>query len=163
MGCDIHIYRDIRDKKGNWTPLKSIYKFFSYRYEESSLSSLMVPDPGRDYLLFGVLSEGVRVDIEPNLGSRGLPYDVSPEVQKDSDLWSYDGHSHNYATLEELDEVWYEIMGLDPPSEEDLKNYEAYDMKEDLEYFFKDWVDRYLRPFAWDGDDSIRIVYWFDN
>lgn len=164
MGCDIHMYREVRDKNGDWQPLRDVYKYFDFRWEndpdepDSGLSSLKIPDTGRDYALFGILSEGVRCEVSPNLGEHGLPNDISSEIEAEADVWGGDGHSHSYATLEELDEIWQETGGKFEFPDED-----AYSEADRFEDFFVSWVDRYVRPFAWDGDDSIRIVYWFDN
>ena len=164
MGCDIHMYREVRDKDGNWRAFGEINKYYDVRYEDdpedpNPVSSLNIPDTGRDYGLFSILSYGVRSEPATSIGDgRGLPEDVSTSIQEASDGWGRDGHSHSYATLEELDEIWQETGGVIYFPEDD----KSCD-KDRFEDFFVEWINRYLRPYAWDGDDSIRIVYWFDN
>jgi len=152
----------VRDKDGGWKAFGEIYKYFNLQLDEEDpnpYTSVYIDGPGRDYELFGILSYGVRCEPEESLGEgKGLPEDVSPEIQEASDGWDCDGHSHSYATLEELDEFWQKTGGVIYFPEED----KSCD-KDRFEYFFVDWVNQYLRPWAWDGDDSVRIVYWFDN
>lgn len=60
----------------------------------------------RNYSVFAMLAN-VRNDgsLTPIDDPRGLPDDVSTEIQAASDRWDLDGHSHTYFTLRELLEV----------------------------------------------------------
>lgn len=81
MGCDIHLYVEVRED-GQWVnkPLRHTYD-------------------GRNYNLFAILA-GVRNrhDILPISDPRGLPPDVSKEVEGEAD----GDHSHSWLTLAEL-------------------------------------------------------------
>ena len=159
MGCDIHMYREVRGKDGAWHCLPDIYKYFRVG-EDDQLSSACIPDAGRDYVLFGILSYVVRCGTSDSIGEdRGIPEDVCGEIQSARDGWDCDGHSHGYATLGELDDIWQRNEGKFTYT---TSNGEVKEI-DDLSYFFVGWVNSYVRPFAWDGDDSVRIVYWFDN
>lgn len=63
---------------------------------------------GRNYNLFGVLA-GVRSSDVPQIDEpRGLPEDASPYVEKESNYWGWDGHSHSYLTLRDIKEFDWE-------------------------------------------------------
>ena len=93
MGCDIHLHVEQRSADGTWAPLPHSYST-------------------RNYRLFAALA-GVRNGtgfagcdlgdpIEPIAAPRGLPADVSDEVQAESDEWDIDGHTHSWLTAGEL-------------------------------------------------------------
>jgi hypothetical protein len=109
------------------------------------------PYAGRCYRLFGILAQVRDTSLDPIHPDvyRGLPTDVSPEVEEMSDEWEGDAHSHNYLTVGEILGSQYGKMtaqelnrlGIDP-------------------YFFHRVIPDILEL----GDkDSMRIVFWFDN
>jgi hypothetical protein len=158
MGCDIHLHREVRDADGAWHLMGSLNE---YMWEEEPLNtSSITMKMSRNYGLFGALSRGVRVDTDYYLGADyDLHEDTSAEVVKSYREWDQGAHSANTATLRQLDKLWKDsgkkIMALDEGGE---KGYDT-----ELDFFFEDWVDENLRPWARLGDDSVRIVYWFDN
>lgn len=96
MGCDIHMYAEIRTSPtGSWEVLNDDNLY-----------------DGRNYSLFAMLADvrnGVGfagsdtgVPVTPIDKPRGLPDDVSPAIRKESDDWGVDGHSHSFFTLAEL-------------------------------------------------------------
>lgn len=156
MGCDIHIIREVKDKDGVWQVSPTLRRHVWS--DDLSLNTSWLPND-RDYDLFGVLSAGVRTNASISIGEdRGLPDDCTPQVYGEAE--SSDLHSHGYASLRELDDLWKACDGK-IKSQSAYREGEPYDAE--LEWFFKDWVDLHLRPFAWNGPDSARIVYWFDN
>jgi hypothetical protein len=159
MGCDIHMYREVRDKDGTWRAFGEVYEYYDPREEGDSIARLLMPDTGRDYALFGLLSCGVRCEPTKHLALyEGLPEDVSPEVQAAYDDWRGDAHSPNWATLKDLDELWQRL-----DSTIRFSGTEETIPKEDVSNFFIDWVDRYMRPYAWQREDDVRTVFWFDS
>jgi hypothetical protein len=105
MGCDIHIYVE---KKNNekWEAIKGKNPYFcKWSKEEFVFEGWMYN--GRNYNLFAILAD-VRnsYNVKPISTPRGLPTDVSEYVQKESEDWGCDGHSHNYYTF-------YEILNYD--------------------------------------------------
>lgn len=110
MGCDIHLYTEYKtviDKKDVWVNCDNWRLNPYYREDEDEceyqLNSLY---DSRDYSMFAVLagvrdySEGNQKISEP----KDLPSGVSSIIQKESDRWDSDGHSHSYFTLRELRE-----------------------------------------------------------
>lgn len=106
MGCDIHMYVEKR-VNGRWVKLSgflsSMYdKDSKYFSEERFLKSDEIFSC-RNYSLFSLLA-GVREyeDNEPIISPRGVPSDVSPEVEKEISEWGCNGHTHHWYTLNEL-------------------------------------------------------------
>ena len=155
MGTDIHMHREVRDSNGSWRVMGDVYRFFNPLFEDSpeDFTGITCGGISRDYDLFGLLA-GVRYNPDFVLcDCVGLPEDVSAEVGLSSEEWDSDGHSHGYATLAELDAFKEMIRGK---LFDEGKPFE-------LDYFFEGWVDQKLRPWAWAGSGSVRIVFWFDN
>lgn len=107
MGCDIHLFAEARGADGVWRHINEIEDREVYDSETGDVKGFE-PRPipfysGRNYGLFGVLA-GVRWQCPHGqiAEQRGLPADVSPEVQGEADDWGEDGHSHSYLTLAEL-------------------------------------------------------------
>lgn len=122
MGCDIHMWAEVRDQEGVWQIVKaeqtdidkeweSDYKYEAQddpeRVDEFRQSAMMhasqLRDEGRNYWLFGLLAR-VRIDDVPfNFGKpRGVPDDASENYRKIVKRWEGDGHSHTYFTLGDL-------------------------------------------------------------
>lgn len=111
MGCDIHLFTEVKRKINNverW--VNSDYWEINPYYRYGDDKDLEYERPlnhvsifrGRNYELFGILADvrgvGNPVISEP----KGLPEDVSDVVKEESDRWGIDGHSHSYLTLREL-------------------------------------------------------------
>jgi hypothetical protein len=94
---------------------------------------------GRDYDLFGVLSE-VRGDGVPGFtkGSCGMPPDPSPELAYYSQ--SSDWHSHTWYTLTEL---------------------KRYTWTKEEHYFFATTIVMMQQLDS--NSDNVRAVFWYDN
>lgn len=99
MGCDIHMYKEKRVDgvwvtADEWTPDKYAPGSFEVEWEKRFTE--------RNYDLFGALSKGVRSEHPYSFEPRGMPFDASPEVAKESAEYGIDGHSHSYLFLHEL-------------------------------------------------------------
>lgn len=104
MGCDIHMHLEYK-KNGRWW-CGDYYRLNPYydginESEPKYTKECWCED--RNYGLFSTLANvrnysGNDYIDEP----RGLPYDVTAEVEADNDYWGIDGHSHSYFTLREL-------------------------------------------------------------
>ena len=111
MGCDLHLYTEVKKTINNnemWvnSDFWSINPYFRYgdeedkKYErELDIESIY---SGRDYELFGILADVRGYGNEVISDPRGLPKDVSDIVKAESDKWGSDGHSHSHLTLKEL-------------------------------------------------------------
>ena|SRR3990167_1143062 len=155
MGCNIHMFCEVFSKVLNkWETVGAVFKNNCYRPErlptisdgEDSFSPFTLhPFQNRNYTLFtilaGVRSEGnLPIISEP----RRLPKDVSPYVQRRSDEYDSDGHSHSFLTLAELEKF-------------DWKPY----LSDSNMAFFALHVLQSLRKLKRFGE--VRIVFWFDN
>lgn len=204
MGCDIHLFCEIK-KDGEWKYSGKIFKnpYFEpdkpNEVEEDGFewNAEYTDEPyhGRNYDLFGILADvrnGVgfagcdRGDgFNPIDEPRGLPDDVSPEIEKKSDDWGGDGHSHSYFTVKELlDYDWtqttkhrgfvssaeaakFRRTGEKPDSWcgwTNQKNYEQIEWEEPYSesagHFLTDIIPE-LQKLG--SDEDVRMVFWFDN
>lgn len=103
MGCDIHMYAEVRREK-EWAKVGSVFKS-TWSDEEKTDH----PYNGRNYELFAFLA-GVRnrFDVEPIAEPRGYPEGISVEVKKELDDWDSDGHSASWFSLKELQDANWE-------------------------------------------------------
>ena len=155
MGCDIHLYVEIKinqslilEKKNYSKPnkWKSIDKW------EKEDNYYVVPYEcrfygGRNYNLFTALC-GVRgYNFEGKINcvseSKGVPDDVSFEVEREIISWDGDGHSHSWNTLKEL------------------KEFDWSDYGETVDYFLNETIPKLEQQKV--NEEDIRIVYFFDN
>jgi hypothetical protein len=114
MGCDIHLFIEARDMTtGLWQRAEELVpnRWFGKWEDEPELTREQWYH-NRNYSLFAMLAnvrngEGfagtdIGKPVVPISEPRGLPEDVSDEVQKESDGWGVDGHSHSWFTAHEL-------------------------------------------------------------
>jgi hypothetical protein len=107
MGCDIHLYAEVR-RDGTWHTADTWSEdggFWHVPYEKSFYSD-------RNYDLFAILADvrngrgfaGVRTGegFVPMASPRGVPEDASPEYRRVVEQWSGDGHSHSWHTVEDV-------------------------------------------------------------
>lgn len=147
MGCDIHFYVE-KKEDGKWV---SADKWTVDPWNEGDPSYVDVKWEDsfyhdRNYALFGVLARVRDRSVTPIAKPRGLPEDVSPEVEARSDYYGVDGHSHSWLTLAELLAYnWQDAMSS-PYS------------------FLGRFVDETLPKLQALGEpEGVRIVFWFDN
>lgn len=126
MGCDIHLYVEKR-VGGNWVPADK-WVPDEKSEEKDPLMALMVPYndhyySGRNYDLFAILADvrngrgfaGIDTGegFNPISDPKGLPIDVTTEVQLELDRWGEDAHSVNFYTVKDLLEFdWTQVTKL---------------------------------------------------
>lgn len=157
MGCDIHIYVEVKYKnKSDWEVFKEDYfelTDFGKSYYKKEKSNILFDN--RDYTMFGFLA-GVRdSEIIPAPYSKGLPDSVAQEVSDDYTLWDLDAHSVAHLYVSQLLEFDYSKNAYES---EPLKNY--YTVLGGL--FFKNLKELNLL-LGRDNIENVRLVYWFDN
>lgn len=119
-------------------------------------------DINRDYRLFGELAAVRYSDTIPVAQPKGFPDDASEDVKKEFDRWSGDAHTPSYLTLKELKEY--------------MKNRQTTGVSVQFTKIISILTERAGEVFnLWrtletgtynteDGiDETIRIVFWFDN
>lgn len=163
MGCDIHIYTEIK-KANRWIPAdrlrfsdSSTLMFENYRdYNILPHSPYYVPleiYEGRNYELFALLA-GVRGFLDPPIPPRGFPPDVSDEIQEIID--HYYEHTACWLSLKDLQSLkWYQVNASS------------------LKYFFKQKGHgsrnttmtklKRLQTKHKVTADEVRIIFWFDS
>lgn len=99
MGCDIHIFMERKNSKGEWVCAHP-YEYDKYNENEFEPQDYYE----RNYNLFAILA-GVRsygntdgIISQP----RGVPDDCCEQYRKFVERWGEDGHSHSYFTMREL-------------------------------------------------------------
>ncbi len=135
MGCDIHIYAEVRKTKLNvfggqvdkWEFQEDRFRNENYnpKYPKTEWNREFTsePYPHRNYNLFAILANvrngygfaGVDTGdgFKPISIPKGLPDDVSPQIKEVSDRWGVDGHSHSYHTLSDLKSYdWNQVSVL---------------------------------------------------
>lgn len=112
MGCDIHLYIEVKGEDG-WSeltvpifkdPYEAITKKESYSHR---------PDTYRNYSLFALLADVRNTNqlIQPIKPQEGLPPDISEELKAEYEPGSLDWHSATYYTLDELLEYeWNKVQ-----------------------------------------------------
>jgi len=123
MGCDIHLFVEKR-VGGNWIPAD---KWVPDKESERK-DALKVPCgnryyDGRNYDLFAILADvrngrgfaGIDMGdgFDPISDPKGLPLDVTAEVQSEFESWGVDAHSASFHTLKDLLEYdWTQVTKL---------------------------------------------------
>ena len=160
MGTDIHCYAEVR-RDGVWQV--NTEKVFRNAYHDSGEPEFTdEPFAWRGYGMFGLLA-GIRdYDVTPIAGRRGLPDDVSAEVDKALDgpslrqASSFFGgpslHSYSWLTLAELKAVDPNRPYDGRPGTEPLVSYLG-------EGFFEQVAE--LAKLG--APDEVRIVFAFDS
>lgn len=136
MGTDIHMFAEVRSD-GRW-------KKVGWVFDDGDGGMTDHPYDGRNYRLFAALAgvrNGYGEAVTPISTPRGLPADVSPEVQSES---HDDDYSHSWLLLSEL---------------------LAYDWNQVVEPFIVDhsWARTLEALRRRGGPDDVRIVFWFDS
>lgn len=137
MGCDIHLYVE-KLQDGKWVAAD---RWTKDKYAEEGEDRLTVEYEnryytGRNYNLFAILADvrngrgfaGVKTGegFNPICEPKGLPEDCSPEVERESDSWGSDGHSHSWLTVAELMAYdWTQVSCLQ--GWVDAVNFEEFD------------------------------------
>lgn len=139
----------------------------SLRMESRAAAELWVLDwlyPHRNYDVFAILA-GVRngrgfAGIKTGDGfipiaePKGLPKDMSALVQRESERWGLDGHSHSHLTLKELQDYDWD--------QETVTEYYGRCTYRKCAQSFLEQLPK-LEWLCVDDPESVRIVFWFDN
>jgi hypothetical protein len=172
MGCDIHMYIETRVGDGEWQADQHHQHIID---DDGDHYIPAVNATGRNYQLFADLAN-VRGEGMFGLEPLGLPDDVSDIVNKASDDWDVDGHSHSYISLKDFIKILkkhkeYNLKNKDERAfynwddigeEEDFPNYVS------LVNYCKRLIDNHKAEAILLGQKRIpplevRLVFWFDN
>lgn len=157
MGCDIHLFAEVKKRKSFWKPKEwaNVDKWSKNRYYEEGESDrkyeVLLEDifysGGRNYNLFaalcGVRSRSFKDKVIPISQPKGTPKDVSKTVKEEIDSWSSDAHSNNWNTLVEL------------------LNYDWSPWGGTCDLFLNEVIPK-MKALSRKYSD-VRIVYFFDN
>lgn len=168
MGCDIHVYVEKKNQDGEWETPPALFDedlFIQGKkgdfdaawgcdtsYEFYSRRGVKIM---RDYSLFSVITNGsvrLNVDIDtPEMNPKGIPNDLSEQVNFIYTRGEYDWHTPSYFTLKELHTIRVATLLLEHPL---LTSYLKV-----LETIITKSFDI---PSGADLNDY-RIIFWFDN
>lgn len=186
MGCDIHIFAEIR-KGDKWEKVGDVFPCTDWAGKPTGKFT-DEPYDGRNYTLFALLA-GVR-NRERNIKPiKQCPYSIPPDasegVIKERDYWQGDGHSHSWYTLKELlDYDWsqgytesgivatsvaeeYRKTGKKPESwcqGTNAKDVERLEWPESYSEMCDNFITQTIPALqALGSPEDVRIVFWFDN
>lgn len=168
MGCDIHMYVEYKRKKEQ----ESHYYNYGGRI-----------NPGRNYYLFGLLSKGVRTNLDNGIPPKGLPENISYSATHDywihvNDKYSEEGHE-GYCTSEQA-EKWQTYGSVYDKNSKRVSNPDwhshswltAEELEQQIEVYKKETEYgvgvEYMALLASmkeieNHDYECRVVFWFDN
>jgi hypothetical protein len=157
MGCDIHSYAEVRNKEtGKWEKAIAFTTIDDFDKDWYKADVGDNPFNWRSYGMFGFLADvrnysSVPTIVEP----RGIPEDVSDEINSEYEYWGYYSHTASHIYLREFVEYDYDKKF------EDTRDGDAViTVREFLsEMFFQHIED--LKKLG--GLDDVRVVFWFDN
>lgn len=173
MGCDIHLYTEMRKEFGgyNYRDEDGDYKTIEPRAAWISTDYLMAnpyfgsrpSEPehyvkhcfdDRNYELFGVLSD-VRSSSDNGVmpHDEGVPDDCSKLYKDEVKRWGVDGHTHCYATYDEILDFFKDIEEV---------NRSGMVSPEDAE----NWIKNGVPPTAWcsyTNEQGWVKISWTDN
>lgn len=152
MGCDIHLYAEVK-KEDEWTSLSewieeededSGGRFVRYLAEDRKSRFYT---NGRNYNLFSALC-GVRnwyftKDSQMISKPKGFPLDADSRIHYCYIRWGRDAHSASWNTLKEL------------------KVFDWSDYGDTVKAFLDEVIPK--MESASENPENVRIVYWFDN
>lgn len=163
MGCDIHLYVEKRLKNKDWAMVRDLNRDINaeslrpwHNEKVEVVGWWRLAD--RDYALFANLA-GVR-GAGPE--AKGLPGDVSPYVEDESDTWDSDGHSHSWSTPLEFMEAYVKAMQAYDEQGRELDKYVQVRLKEGTEKAVRMFM-RDMCSLDTEQGEEYRFVYWFDN
>lgn len=169
MACDIHDYLEIR-REGRWEYAgDDAFPGNEYDFEKHS------PFDGvRSYGLYGFLADVRNYSQVPSVAcKRGLPADVTSEVQAQSEEWDVNGHSHTWVSLAELLAYDYDQVIWDRRVTKQISPglwsgaaiaQQGEDEHLTLREFLGEWFFgrlELLKKFG--APEDVRIIMWFDN
>ncbi len=122
MGCDVRFYVE-RNVNDTWEPVKGPNPYYGRYADEPEETLADWAYDNQNYNLFAILANvrngrgfagrDTGNGFIPIAMPKGLPDDVSPEINKKSEQYGCDGHSHSYFTLQELlDYDWTQTTKL---------------------------------------------------
>jgi hypothetical protein len=131
MGCDIHMWAEIR-KRDKWESTEDVFdnEYYDPKREskvdsdgyEWNAEKTDQPYTGRNYGLFGILADvrngrgfaGCDLGDKKNIIAepKGIPEDASVKVKAGAFDYGEDGHSHSWFTLKELQDFDWKQTAL---------------------------------------------------
>lgn len=148
MATCIHVYSEVR-KNGQWaaTQRHTFNEERPNRFGWTNATMQRVHCPEK-YPFYGLLLDGVRASWPWSFQQRGMPMDVSEEVQGVSDSFGFEGYGHSHLTLKELTEKYLELM---------VSGNEA----KELMVYLRQLIDCLIG--IAENHNDVRVVFWFDN
>ena len=175
MGCDIHSYAEVRNKKtGKWEQVFDFTTLSDFDKDWYKCEKGDHPFDCRSYGTFAFLA-GVRnySHITPIVEPRGIPVDVSDTVKDEYLYWYDDAHTPSHIYLRELVEFDYsqEFWNRRVTKQTGPNSWSGAALAEEgegevlaIEDFLSPMFFKHIEDLKALGDlDDVRVVFWFDN
>lgn len=169
MGCDIHVYMEVKSSVSGVMQWRCADRFSLNRYYKEEGEAQYEVDNiynTRNYALFSALADvrsglvASRGDVIPIFSEpRGLPEDINQIIANENMRWGGDGHSHSHATLQELYD--YQDKSTNDLLNEVLTPFiEAIEARARTEHWIFHEDDKRVEQ---EKAEKTRVVFWFDN
>ena len=155
MGCDIHSYAE-KKVNGKWEKVGEVFPMDEWDRNYYKKDFNDSPFDWRSYPMFWFLADVRNYSNSEYLSeAKGLPDDISKEVQEKADDWEGDGHSHSWLSVKELLDFDYDKTFF-YDLEKETETYTSFLGK----HFFDDL--EILKNLD-ENPENVRVVFWFDN
>jgi len=175
MGCDIHSFAEIQNKKTNkWEKVGDVFSLDDFNKKYLKKNKGENPFNWRSYSMFAFLANVRNYDhCESISRPKGLPDDLSEGVKQHYEYWKYDAHSASYLTAKELLEFDYDKTFWNRRVTKQISNnhWSGATLAEEGEGVILTYRENlgnlffvHLNELKELGEpDDVRIVIWFDN
>jgi hypothetical protein len=151
MGCDIHVYTEVRPPGQLSWESKDSTEIIQEDGEDPYHECTHHIVPGRSYGLFALMAK-VRGEYDCSLDCKnGLPEDISETTKQQFEQWDCDAHSASYLTLDEIKQHLVNILLTRGNVHYGLEQYQ--EIKNQMEELKIEGM----------SDEDVRICFWFDN
>lgn len=170
MGCDIHSFVEKRNAEtGQWEKMRDLFPLSEWERDYLKKELGDSPFNDRNYGTFGFLCGVRNYSHVPALSApRGLPEDASQAVAAEYADWGTDAHSASWLSVDELANFNYDDTFEDRRVMRNGNGAALAGIGEGKLMTFREFLGpNFLRDVGIlagvGSQDTVRVVFWFDN